>query len=478
MARKLFAGHVLRKLRERAGLTQVAFASRLDLSPSYVNQLESNIRPVSASVLIAVSREFGADLASFEASDLDRLVADLGEALADTRFHDGSVGLQDLKSVATHTPDFARAFLDLYGTLRRMSEQQASLDDAIDAHGETSGRAPRMTPPYDQVRDHFHYIDNYVDALDVSAEELASKLSLAWTPDRFGRLSAWLRDTHGVRVDVTERQAADGAIVAFDARARLVTLDRGLPRPAMEFQLGCIVADLTAEKLISSHMEKAGFSTLAAREICRLALRNYFAGALLLPYGAFLSLAKSYRHDLDRLMVTTGASLEQICHRLSSLQRTGEKGVPFYFLKVDRAGNVIKRHSATRFQFARYGGSCPVWNVHEAFELNEGRVSAQVGEMPDGTQYLCLARSISKPATRFGERERRYALGLGCELKYADMLVYGDELGLTDRVNPARIGINCRICPRASCPERAFPALDKEIQVERDSRGIVPFSLR
>ncbi|NBN64960.1 DUF2083 domain-containing protein [Microvirga tunisiensis] len=478
MAKKLFAGHVLRKLRERAGLTQVAFASRLDLSPSYVNQLESNIRPMSASVLIAVSREFGADLASFEASDLDRLVADLGEAFADTRFHDGTVGLQDLKSVATHTPDFARAVLGLYGELRRMSEQQASLDDALDSQVEPAGKGVRMVPPFDEVRDHFHYIDNYVDALDVGAEALADRLGLAWNPDRFAVLAAFLLETHGVRVDVTERSRPDGPIAAFNPRSKAVTLDRALPRAAMEFQLGCLIADLTADDLIAGHLARAGFRSQAARDICRLALRNYFSGALLLPYGPFLALAKTYRHDLDRLMVTTGASLEQICHRLSTLQRSGEKGVPFYFLKVDRAGNVIKRHSATRFQFARYGGACPVWNVHEAFENRDGRLQAQVGEMPDGSQYLCLARSISKPASRFGERERRYALGLGCELKYADMIVYADELGLTDRVNPARIGINCRICPRSDCQDRAFPALDKELLVDQRARGIVPFSLR
>ncbi|ADZ72362.1 XRE family transcriptional regulator [Polymorphum gilvum] len=478
MAKKLFAGHVLRKIRERAGLSQVGFATRLGLSPSYVNQLESNVRPVSAGVLIAVSREFGADLASFEASDLDRLVADLGEAFADSRFHDGSVGLQDLKSVATHTPDFARAFLDLYGALRRMSEQQASLDDVLETQGGHPGRPQRLTPPYEEVRDHFHYIDNYVDDLDESAERLASELGLAWHADRLRVLSGWLADRHGVTVDVVERGSADAPIVAFDRRRKLVVLDRALPRPSLDFLLAGVVGDLTAEDLMAAHAERAGFTSPAARDICRLALRNYYAGALLLPYRRFLSLAKDYRHDLDRLAVTTGASVEQIGHRLSTLQRSGEKGVPFYFLKVDRAGNVIKRHSATRFQFARYGGSCPVWNVHEAFEHLDNRLSVQVGEMPDGTQYLCLARSVSKPASGFGARERRYALGLGCELKYADLIVYADGLSAADKSRPARIGINCRICPRGDCLDRAFPALDKELLVDQSARGVVPFSMR
>lgn len=478
MAKKLFAGHVLRKIRERAGLSQVNFALRLDLSPSYVNQLESNVRPVSANVLIAVSREFGADLASFEANDLDRLVADLGEAFADRRFHDGSVGLQDLKSVATHTPDFARAVLDFYSALRRMSEQQAHLDDAVTIHGQQPGSAQRMVSPYEEVRDHFHYIDNYVHELDIRAEDLARDLGLAWHPDRLSVLTTWLRGEHGVSVEITEGDKAEETLISFDRQRKLVVLNRAMPRATMEFMLGCVVADLNADDIIARHAEDAGFANRAAEDICRLALRNYYAGALLLPYRKFLALARQTRHDLDRLAIITGASLEQICHRLSTLQRTGEKGVPFYFLKVDRAGNVIKRHSATRFQFARYGGSCAVWNVHEAFENLNNRISVQIGEMPDGSRYLCLARSIAKPLYRFGGRERRYALGLGCELKYADLLVYADGLALNDETNTARIGINCRICPRTACTDRAFPALDKEIQIDQTTRGVVPFSLR
>lgn len=241
--------------------------------------------------------------------------------------------------------------------------------------------------------------------------------------------------------------------------------------------LGGLIAHLEADELIAEHIAGAGFRTQGARDVCRLALRNYYAAALVLPYRRFLELARDLRHDLDRLEAVTGASLEQVCHRLSTLQRSGQKGIPFYFLKIDRAGNVIKRHSATRFHFARYGGSCPMWNVHEAFEQLSGRTLVQVGEMPDGVRYLCLARSIVKPAVSHEIRERRYAFGLGCELTYADAIVYADRLALKDRAFVTKIGVNCRICPRDDCIERAFPAIDKTLAVDPDSRGIVPFSM-
>lgn len=481
MTKKLFAGHILRKIRERAELSQVDFARRLNLSPSYVNQLESNVRPISASVLIAVSREFGADLSSFETNDLDRLVSDLSEAFADTRFHSGSIGLQELKSVAIHTPDFARAVLDLYSALRHMSEQQAFIDDAIVMHGRQTEPAKRLTSPYEEVRDYFHYTDNYVDDLDTAAESLANELGLAWHSDRFSLLANWLTAKHNVVVEISDGdRAGEEAIMSFDPARKIVVLNRALPRSTMAFLLGNVIAELTSEPLIAAHLDAANFATAAASDICRLALRNYFAGALLLPYRKFAALARDYRHDLDRLATTSGASLEQICHRLSTLQRSGEKGVPFYFLKVDRAGNIIKRHSATRFQFARYGGSCPLWNVHEAFENPEGRFSVQHGEMPDGISYVCLATSVTKPASSYTERQRRYALGLGCEAKYADLLVYADRLIPSDKTkaSPDRIGINCRICPRNNCADRAFPALDKELLVDPTTRRVVPFSMR
>ena len=477
MAKKLFAGHVLRKIREHAGMSQVNFARRLDLSASYVNQLESNTRPVSASVLIAVSREFGADMASFEANDLDRLVADLGEAFADKRFYGGVIGLQDLKSVATHSPDFAHAVLDLYGALLRMSEQQASMEDAFSIHGDRAENAKALPSAYDEVRDHFHYIDNYVDELDVGAEDLAERLGLAWHHDRFTSLAAWLAENHNISVELTDFDGRE-TMSEFSRSRRVVSINRFLPRSTMDFLLACVVADVGAYQLIDTHIASAGFSSPAAEDICRLALRNYYAGALLLPYRRILSLAKDHRHDLDRMAATTGSSLEQICHRLSTLQRNGEKGIPIYFLKVDRAGNVIKRHSATRFQFARYGGACPVWNVHEAFERLDNRTAVQIGEMPDGHTYLCLARSVSKPAPEFGKRERRYAFGLGCELKYAEYFVYADGLSISDKARATPIGINCRICPRTDCSDRAFPALGKGITVDSSKRGIVPFSMR
>lgn len=470
MRQKIFAGHAVRRLREKLGLKQGELAHRLGVSASYVNQIESNQRPLTASVLIAISRTFGVDITSFGAEDLDRLLADLREASADPLFRDLELSVQDLKAVTNLSPAFAHAFLRMHVALGRTAEWRASLDDMLAAG---SGAADAKLAPYEEVRDYFHYIDNYVDPLDRAAEASAERLGILAGADVCAVLADYLRQRFAVEVE--RAPCEPGAPLSrFESRARRLRLSALLTPSTVAFQMGAAIARLEHAPLLDDLVARGGFRSPAAGEICRLALHNYFAGALILPYGRFLRLAQERRHDLDRIAHDSGASLEQVCHRLSSLQRAGMRGVPFYFAKVDRAGNITKRHSATRFQFSRLGGACAAWNVHQAFE-SPGRTLVQVGEMPDGVRYLCLARTVSAPFTRHNESQRVFALGLGCELSYADTLVYADGLDL--KAAPVvQLGVSCRICPRRACDLRAFPPLDREIRVDPDTRSIVPFT--
>src|SRR3546814_14434776 len=91
-----------------------------------------------------------------------------------------------------------------------------------------------------------------------------------------------------------------------------------------------------------------------------------------MPYAPFRASARAVRHDIDRLRLDYGVSFEQACHRLSTLQRPGARGIPMFFCRVDMAGNITKRHSATRRQFARFGGACPLWIVPEAAAIQIG----------------------------------------------------------------------------------------------------------
>lgn len=457
-APKLYAGAKLRELRQRHSLTQTAFAERVGVSLPYLNQMENNHRPLSSTVLLALASEFGFDVTELSIGDAERLVSDLREALADPALADHAPSLSDLNLVATNAPSVARAFLALHTAYRQSHERLASLDEAL-------GREDRSAEasPWEEVRDFFHYCDNYIDAVDRAAERFAAN-------DPMAAAERTLEDL-GVSVEVT-----DGTrdLRGYDPRSRTLAISAAADPATRRFQILHQVALLTRQDLIDATLDLARFHTSDARDIARIGLANYFAGAALLPYDAFLEAARKTRHDLEALALRFGASIEQVAHRLSTLQRPRSKGVPFFFVRVDQSGTITKRHSATRLQFARFGGACPLWNVHRAFET-PGRFLRQLAETPDGVRYLCLARDISKPGGSFRAPVRRFAMGLGCEIRHAQDVIYADDLDMSNDEAFEPIGISCRICERSNCHQRSVPPLEGRLSIDANHRGVLPY---
>ncbi|MDP3263656.1 MAG: short-chain fatty acyl-CoA regulator family protein [Tabrizicola sp.] len=458
---KLYAGVKLREIRGRLGLTQRAFADKLTVSLPYLNQMENNHRPVSAAVVLALAQEFGLDVTELTVGESERLVTDMREALADPVFPAATPPLADLRLAASNAPALARAFLDLHRAYRQTHERLASLDEALGREDAT------LKPsPWEEVRDFFHYCDNYLDAVDRAAEHFAassaSKTIESTAQDLLRRA--------GISLHFSDKSP----LRHYDPAARRLDISARASGPSQRFQLLHQIALLTQNDLLEATLDLARFSTPEARDIAKIGLANYFAGAALLPYRAFQAAALDTRHDLERLADLFGASLEQVAHRLSTLQRPGAKGIPFFFVRVDQAGTITKRHSATRLQFARFGGACPLWNVHRAFET-PGQFLRQLAETPDGVRYLCLARDVSKPAGAFLAPVRRYAIGLGCEVQHAAQLVYSDGLDLKGRFEP--IGISCRICERTNCHQRSVPPLEGRLSVNPNSRDVLPYEI-
>jgi predicted transcriptional regulator/transcriptional regulator with XRE-family HTH domain len=467
-SRKVFAGARLRALRNQHRLTQGELAARLDISPSYVNQLESNQRPLTASVMLALADGFNLDLSELMTDASDRLVADLREALADPAFGDSAPSLQELKTVATNAPDMARAMLQIYDSYRKANERLASVDAAM-ARDPQSG----LQTAYEEVRDFFHYADNYIDPLDRAAETLAGELG-EFGPDRLRRLIAYCAETHSIRVVLTP--PSEGmAMSQFDRANRDLWINSRLEPSTQFFQIAAMLGGLEQATLLSQLLDGASFKTSEARSIARMGLTNYFAGALQMPYQAFLKAAEAYRYDIEELGHVFGASLEQVAHRLSTMQRPRERGVPFFFARVDAAGTITKRHSATALQFARFGGACPLWNVHRAFEAR-GEIIRQLAETQDGKRYLCLAWSAEKRSGGYNGTTRRYAYALGCEISHAGRTVYGADIDL-GRASFDPIGISCRLCERRNCAQRSVPPLAAAISVPQDRRSIVPYDI-
>lgn len=474
MKRKLFAGPVVRRLREEAGWSQQLLSQKLKISPSYLNQVERSQRPLSASVLVELARVFRVDVSLFSDSNEDRLLVDLRDALTDPALGQPAQAPTELQAIIQHAPNIAKAIVRLQAAHRALEDKYQALDQTL-SHSETAQMGASFAFPYEEVRDFFHRIGNYVDSLDLKAEQTREEIGGS-TAELSHALIDRLEMRHRLRVNVDRSIGPDRPIRLYDRSSRTLHID-GCAEPSSQlFALAHQLALFEAEDLARDILVQANFRSANANAVCSVALANYFAGALILPYRSFLEAARSHRHDLSVLMHLFGASLEQVAHRLSTLQRPSALGIPFYFLRIDRAGNITKRHSATRLRFARYGGACPLWNVHEAFEAPD-RMLVQMAEMPDGVRYLSLAQAITKAGIGHRSARRRYAIGLGCEMADAGSVIYADGLDKESSRSIARIGTSCRLCERNDCSQRAFPPAGSSILIDPDVRRAVPYSI-
>ncbi|WP_315761094.1 helix-turn-helix domain-containing protein [Sphingomonas sp. Y38-1Y] len=457
--RRLFAGHQLRALRRRHGLSQALAAQRLGISTSYLSQIENGDRPLTELVLAALARAFPQDWGRI-GEDATLAAAALAAA-TDPRIEGVAEPDPGLTRALRQQPQLARRLVALHAAYARVEAQVRVLDDRVDS-GENAARQP-----WESVRDWFHDAGNYVDTIDRGAEALVARFPGDAAPAR--AIAERLRSRHRVTI---ERGEAGGGLRAYDPARRTLRLDRALPPESAGFQLAHQLARLELAGEIDATVAGSGLGDPAARALLSVGLANYAAGALTMPYAAFREAARAERHDIDRLRERFGVSFEQACHRLSTLQRPGAEGVPMFFCRVDMAGNITKRHSATPLQFARFGGACPLWIVHEAAAIPD-RILVQRAETPDGARYVIMAKGLVKPSGSFARAPRRYAVTLGCEAAHGEAFVYADALPPTSGVTP--IGSSCRICPRTTCDQRAFPPAASAIAIDPDARGVVPY---
>ena len=432
-------------------------AARLGISVSYLSQLESGDRPLTPSVTAALRRRHPGALIESEAPAV-RLNG-LAAALADPILPP-SPPPETIERLAEERPEIADRIIALHAAVRAAEERLQMVEESMTSGVSDAGA--RM--PWEAVRDWFHIAGNYVDPLDRAAEALAAQLG----PEEaalIGRLA-----DHGIAIVASPDETAP--LRALDRQRGTLTLNGAMPPESRRFLIAHQLVAIEFAGTILDIVEAAAVSSVEARNLLRIGLANYAAGALTMPYARFRATARQMRHDIDRLCRRFGVSFEQACHRLSTLQRPGAEGIPFYFCRVDMAGNITKRHSATRLQFARFGGACPLWIVHEAVAIPD-RIVVQHAETPDGVRYVSMAKGLVKPSGSFTRSPRRYAVTLGCEAEHAADFVYADALDRT--APPIPIGISCRLCPRDDCDQRAFPPADRDIAVDPDLRGTVPY---
>ncbi|MBC58865.1 MAG: Cro/Cl family transcriptional regulator [Confluentimicrobium sp.] len=460
--KKAYMGVRLKRLREERGITQAALARALDISPSYLNQMEHNQRPLTVPVLIKLNAAFGLDIQMFSSGEEARIITDLRAALAD---QGAGASLAEVREIAANMPGVARTIVAMQTRLRDMSERMDILS------GHLSGDTPTGNTPtaFEAVRDYFYEHRNYIPELDRAAEEIGNGLP-------HGRMTEGLIDRlagrHGLRLALV---AEVESLRRFDESARILHLAAHLNVGQRAFQMATQLAFLEQSDTLNRLVDEAKMASTEARDLLRIGLANYFAGALILPYRAFLVAAEELHYDIELLGRRFGVGFETICHRLSTLQRPEARGVPFFFIRVDHAGNISKRQSATDFHFSRFGGSCPLWNIYEAFS-NPGETLTQVAQMPDGRSYLWVARTVEHGAGGYGSPRKRFAVALGCDLAHADRLIYARGLDLRNHDLATPIGAGCKVCERPACPQRAFPMVGRPLATDPAQSRFAPYS--
>jgi predicted transcriptional regulator/transcriptional regulator with XRE-family HTH domain len=460
---RLYVGPSLRRIRRDRGLTQSDMAADLEVSPSYIALLERNHRPLSAELLLRLAQTYQIDMSTLADHGSDDAVR-LRNVLKDPLFTDIELPSLETTDVVTNFPGIAEAFLRLYIAYQ---EEHLALADrgAEDRPGGAGGKGAEPHDPVAEARRFLAARRNCFPLLDDTAERLAQ--SIKGHDGMVGYLAA----RHDLRVRRVPPEVMVGSTRRLDPHRKQILLDDEMDGASQNFQLALQLAYLEMGGEIDTVMRDGGFATEAGERLTRRALASYAAAAVLMPYSAFAKAAETRRYDVEALARQFGASFEQTAHRLTTLQKPGQERVPFFFIRVDEAGNVSKRLDSAGFPFARHGGGCPLWNLHHAFRTPR-EIVTQWLELPDGERFFSIARTVTAGGGGFGRPRVDRAVALGCAAEHAGKLIYTQDRPAAE---PTPIGVTCRLCQRAECTARSAPPIGRQILPDDIRRTSAPF---
>ncbi|QWW68433.1 short-chain fatty acyl-CoA regulator family protein [Rhizobium sp. WYJ-E13] len=461
--RKIFAGPKVRRIRNALALTQTAMAEALEISPSYLNLIERNQRPLTVQLLLKLSAVYRIDLEELQGETAGGL-GQLKEVFADPLLSGELPGDQELVEVADAAPNAASGMIKLYRAYREQAARLSDLTALMVGEGVATVAPGRL--PLDEVREVLERRSAYFADIEAAAESFTNGLVAG------ASLKDWLKSERGISVRVLPVHVMPDLRRRFDRHSMRLFLSERLSATDQAQEIAIEVARLALRQQIEAELEDLPLSSDEARRIARFELTRNAALALTMPYGAFLLAAQNTRYDIDLIRARFSVSFAQAAARLVMLQRAGAGGIPFFLVEIDAAGHVIRRAGAQGFPQARFGGNCPKLNIHAAF-LEPGRVLAETVAMPDGSTFLTVARTLEGPVVEFGERVRRTALLLGCDAALRDSLVYGRS-----DASPIMVGPACRLCERRGCLSRAEPPLTRPLALDETSAGLGAFDFQ
>ena len=461
--RKLYLGPKLRVLRRELGLNQTRMAEELGVSPSYLNHLERNQRPLSAQMLLRLANVYDIDIRDFTARANDGGSGELSEILSDALVRDIGIARDEVLEVSENYPGVSEAIARFYralSDLRRLPGEAAA--------GER-GPAP-LVAPIDWLRETIARAGNHFAEIDAGAEAIAAQLSQ--DPALLqAELRARLKDRHGMAVQVLRADVLAGTLRHYDMHRRRLMLNERLPASGRLFAIAYHLCAQELADAIAAQVARTAPPDEDSRRLATIALTNYAAAALIMPYDRIRQAAEQCRHDLPMLRDRFGVSSEQLAHRLTSLNRTGARGIPFFMVRMDRAGIISKRFDGEAWPFARYGSTCPRWDAHGAGAVDQ--VSVQLIETLDERRFVTLAMALPLPPGARG----RAVIALGCEAKHASRIVHADGID-ADKDDAVEVGPTCHLCERRACPDRALPPVTRALDLHGYERTSAPFPFR
>lgn len=449
-------GGRIKRLRQQKGMSQTQLADALDISSSYLNLIEHNRRRITVPLLFRTAGFFGVEPGELAESDDARLTGDLMELFGDDLFADSDVTNQDVRDLAQAHPVVGRAILKLFDRVRELQVPEARKEAAPSGYNIAT----------EAVSDFLQENANYFPSLEAAAERARHDIDNA--SDNFEQgLKTYLANVFGIETRIKSLPA--GVIRRIEDDGRVLAISETLRPESALFAMAQHLARLITENEVAALIDKSTLPQPDSIGLVRSVLSSYAAAALVMPYEPFFTACRNTRYDIERIARQFRASFEQVCHRMTTLQRPGMIGIPLHLVRTDIAGNISKRFSLSGIHIPRHTGACPRWNIYAAF-LNPGQINIQLSQMPDGQRYFCIAKAVTKGDYRYNAPRRYLSIGLGCSISHASQMVYADGIDLNAPTGAVSIGVGCRICPRRECGQRAHPPADHRFMNESNQR--------
>ena len=469
---KIFAGPRVRRIRTTLSLTQTSMAEALGISPSYLNLIERNQRPLTVQLLLKLSSVYKIDLDELQ-GETKGSVSLLKEVFSDPLLSGEIPGDQELVDIAEASPNATGGILKLYQAYKEQAARLTDLADLLAREGhETNLSSTRL--PMDEVREKLERRPNYFAYIDEAAEMFHDTIRTG--EDLASDLKAWLKSEHGIVVRSLPIHAMPTLRRRYDRHSMRLFLSERLSPFDQLREIALETSLLAFRQEILKELDSLAFSTNEAVRIGRFELARYAAHALMMPYGIFLSTAQRVKYDVDILRSRFNVSFEQAANRLTMLQKPGASGIPFFMLEIDNAGHRFRKAGAQGYPQARFGGGCPKLNIHAAFS-QPGQILVDPVQMPDGAEFLVISRTLEGPQSAFHERVRRTALLLGCDIAFKEETVYGQAMDRSQMAILA-VGSSCRLCERQGCLSRAEPPVTRPLGLDEMVTGLSAFDFQ